>query len=523
MEVSGKDLTIYFKKEIDVSISQSDFKLINLINESSDLNNKIILIGNNHYEIQSHNIENNILTLKSEVYLNDRYEDKAYLFFDKYDLINSGYFSENLTGIITDKNLIITGGLFLEDCSLYLDSGSKLYVNNGTLKVNRVMYNSIGIPISTNLVKIVTTGSYGKDNYRQSGNKSVVNGTGTLDFNTLWWCQDSESRSDWDLTENSKVTLLNTRLIGPNNAYHHILSKNCTIDGFIVLNSYSIELMVTPIFIRAFQSINCHYGLSFYPPGNTPFIKLYNVGIQQSVVHIKRNNRSNIVLVDPSIDLTTMIVSGSTPIKVLHSASDKIVNHLGEPLNNILITYLYQPIHVNHMSGKTIDLSEYVEFIHFIEGDTIYVSDSNKSDHLGELRTVVSVSDNIIEIDSVLSQTYDVGTFSVRKHISYTSNEQGDVPSIEIPYAFMGRDSNILKYYNVITKIYSIKGENHKQTIFAYKGSTDVIQSSMLNQSSDTSNNVYESLQSIENKLTQLLESNTTNNEFYTGFVSEYL
>lgn len=520
MEVSGKDLTIHYKKGIIITVSLTDFNIINLINEKEDLNNKIIKIGKNHYEIKNHDKDNDILILTKSVEEEDRLETTAYLFFDKEDLIRSPYFTKNLTGITTDKNILVTGGLFLEDCSLYLDSSSKLHINDGTLKVNRCIYNSQGIPISTNLVQIVTTGSYGRDNYRQDGNKSVVNGTGTLDFNTLWWRQNSASRSDWDLTENSNVTLLNTRLIGTKDAYHHILSKNCIIDGFTVLNSYSIELMVTPVFIRSFQSIACHYGLSFYPPGNTPYVKIYNASLQDPVVHIKRNNRSNIILVDPSINLNTLLVTGSTPIKVMHSTSDKIVDHLGNPMSDILITYLYQKILIQSVNEKQITLSEFSEFVHFSEGDSVYVSDSKKNEHGGEIKKVTSVYKNIVIIDSELEQSYGDNMY-IRKKLSQTSDTNGDVPPLEIPYAYMERDSDELKYYKAITKLYSINGENHKQTVFAYKGTDDIIQSSLVDDTSKGTDTVDPgSIERLENKIDQLLEAPISSAGFYSDFVS---
>ena len=377
------------------------------------------------------------------------------------------------------------------------------------------------IPLSTHLVKIITTGSYGRDNYRSSIDTSVVNNNGTLDLNSVWWYQDVSNRSDWDLRENTNIVLLNTNLVGSSDAYHHILSKNCKIDNFTVINSYSIELMVTPVFIRSFKSINCHYGLSFYPPGSTPSIKLYNVDIKNSTVTIKRNNRSNIELIDPIINVDKMSVTGTTPIKISHSTNDKVVDHLGSPLSNIIVTYLYEKLSIVSVDNEEITLEANVEFIYLMSGDDIYISDTDKNDYMGEYKTVKSVNGKGIVLDTPLYQQYDELTMYVQKKVSSMSDEKGNVSPLEIPYAFMETGSDIINYYNAVTKLYSVDGKNHKQIVFAYKGINDIIQSSLTQQEE---NDTHEQLTRIENTVSGIFNNTNKTSDigFYTAFVSTH-
>lgn len=520
MEVSSDTITLGWKKELNISISD-DFKKVDIYNENSDLSGRFIMIGNDYYDVKSHNIPDNYLILEDEIKNEYLTQTTAKLFFDKTDLINSEHFYVSPTGIVAEKNLVVTGGLFLENCTVCFTNNCKILVNGGVLKANRAIYNDFLIPLSTHMVKIITTGSYGRDNYRSSSDTSVVNGDGTLDLNSVWWYQDVSSRSDWDLRENTNIVLLNTNLVGSSDAYHHILSKNCKIDNFTVINSYSIELMVTPVFIRSFKSINCHYGLSFYPPGSTPFVKLYNVDIKNPTVTIKRNNRSNIELIDPIIDLNKLSVTGTTPIKILHSTNDKVVDHLGSPLSNMLVTYLYEKLNIVSVNNNELTMSATVEFIHLMDGDDIYISDNDKNDYKGEYKTVKSVNGKLIVLETPLYQQYDESTMFVQKKMGSLSDEKGNVPPLEIPYAFMETGSDTINYYNAVTKLYSVDGKNHKQIVFAYKGSNDIIQSSLVQQEE---NDTSEQLTRIENTMSEILNSinKAPDDEFYTNFVSAH-
>ena len=92
MEVSSDTITLGWKKELNISISDN-LKRVDIYNENSDLSGRFIMIGNGYYDVKSNNIPDNYLILEDEIKNEDLTQTSAKLFFDKTDLINSEHFS----------------------------------------------------------------------------------------------------------------------------------------------------------------------------------------------------------------------------------------------------------------------------------------------------------------------------------------------------------------------------------------------------------------------------------------------
>jgi hypothetical protein len=496
---------------------------VKLSENEHDLTNTVVDIGSGIYHVVFHNTTTGVLHVDSDIKESGSVLLKVY--FDKHDLILNGAV-DTATGIVLDKNLVIQNtGLYLHDCVLLLSNNSILQVNSGgCLKTNPIKFNNGGNVIKTGLVTITTTGTYGKDNYRKI-DKSVVNGNGRLIMNSTWWYQKSASRSDWDITELSTVKLYNFVLSGNSGAYHHLASKNATIDGLIIMDSYSIELMQTPVFMRGFQSINCYYGLSFYPPTGTPVVASHNTEIHNSTITIKRNSRSNLKLINPVIDFSNATFTGSCPIQICYSTSDKLIDTYGNPIPNQHINYLHEPVPVLAITDTTLitnpDTGE-INFIYCMPGDSVYVSDSKKGYSGGEYVTVDAINLKTLLINKKLLNEYDIDTCTIRKVIPRISSSDGGVDPVNIPYGFYPRASNVLQLYKPVEKVYFINGDMHKFTVFAYNDATDHLQSNNAD-SFDTGGehtSLIVTMNETLNKLVTDLSQPAT--VFYSNFVEEH-
>jgi len=388
------------------------------------------------------------------------------------------------------------------------------------------------------LSTITTTGSYGRDNYRSSQDISVINGTGYMSLNSVWWYQKTSSRSDWDLTINSKIFLYNVALIGPTNAYHHLNSAHCYIDGFNVIDSYSVELLQSPIYIDRFSSLNCHFGLSFYPPSNIPFVSLSNCKIENSTYTIKRNNRSNIKLINPVMHMEEVSLNGSTPISIYYETSDKLTDENGGIIDGSTITYLYQPFNCDIESSSVINvvsdlIEQTVDFICFMVGDKVYVSDEKHGDWLGETTTITSISGKRIEVDPPIYNDYDLSSVTISKKIEKVTNSDGDIFNVEIPFGFYERGSSVFKKFEATRKLFHIGPTIFKQMVNAYLNAHDILQTSLTDygcvgscdgQSNGMSDDLARELSEIKvltHTINDKMQLNTLNTLFYENITRD--
>jgi hypothetical protein len=460
------------------------------------------------FHVISHDTDSGTIVLNKQLETNSS-TGIAQVYFNKDDLLDVVV---NDIGIVLNKNIIINGGLYLDSCILKLTGGSKIHVNDtGRLKVNKIVKDSSGNVMRTALTKIITTGDYGGDNYRTT-NTSVINGNGTMVLNTVWWYQETTRRSDWDLTSNSNIWLYNSVLIGPSSSYHHILSGNLTIDDFTIMNSYSVELMQTPIYMNKFRSINCHYGLSFYPPSSTPFVTMSNTVIEHSTVTIKRNSRSNLKLVNPSIDFDNITFSGSIPIKICYTTYDRVLTTDGMPASNVAVNYLFEAVPASVLDN-IVTTPFNTHFTHIMPGDVIYITDAEKGDYEGEYITVAGVSDNLVTLQTAPAVYNNTCTISVV--VNAVSDTNGDVGEIEIPYGYYAKRSSTLVKYAPSRKLYYLNNKPQKNTVYAYVNKGDILQTSNVQADS--------ALLSMVEDIHSTIHDNVPNNAFYLDFVKEVL
>ena len=522
-----------FKDQLTILLHYNgDPRLIKIDNAENVANNAIEINGE-VFVILS--FVNSVGTLDQAVPIELKEQKTANLFYNIADFValENSSITINLNTLVFEKSLVINeGGVYFEDINLYFMNNSKIHINSdGYFKVNPLITNRSNEVLKGNLATITTTGSYGRDNYRSSNNISVINGTGYMSLNSVWWYQKTSSRSDWDLNLNTTVYLYNVFLIGPNSAYHHINSTHCYIDGFTVMNSYSVELLQSPIYIDKFSSLNCHFGLSFYPPSSIPFVSLSNCRIEKSDITIKRNNRSNIKLINPVMHIEEVTLSGSTPISIYYETSDKLTDENGNSIEGSTITYLYQPFDCEIVSPSSITITSEliertVEFICFSVGDKVYVSDEKHGEWLGETTTITSISGKNIEVSPPLSVDYSPESVSVSKKIEKITDSNGDIFNVEIPFGFYERDSEVFKKFGTTRKLFHIGPVVFKQIVNAYLNAHDILQTSLTdyglcvaeNENPNNVNSITEDLNEIKT-LIEDIKLSPPNNLFYESIV----
>lgn len=532
-ENSSQIIVNNFKEQFTVLLHYNDDPRLIRIDNADNLANNAIEINGEVYVILS--FIDSVGTLDQAVPVELKEQKIANLFYNLADFVALGNSSVsiNLNTLVFEKTLVINeGGVYFEDINLYFINESKIHINSGGyFKVNPLIKNRSNEVLKINFATITTTGSYGRDNYRSSNGISVINGTGYMSLNSVWWYQKTSSRSDWDLNLDTKVYLYNVFLVGPTSAYHHLNSTHCYIDGFTVMNSYSVELLQSPIYIDKFSSLNCHFGLSFYPPSSIPFVSLSNCRIEKSAVTIKRNNRSNIKLINPVMHIEEVTLSGSTPISIYYETSDKLTDEHGNSIEGSPITYLYQPFECDITSPSSITVTselieQTVDFICFSVGDEIYVSDEKHGDWLGETTTITSISDKIIEVDPPLSIGYIPESVSISKKIEKITDVNGDIFNVEIPFGFYERDSTVFKKFDPTRKLFHIGPVVFKQIVNAYLNAHDILQTSLTDYGTCTEDNKNPGdIESITDGLNEIkaliggIKSSSSNNLFYENII----
>ena len=523
--VSSKNIKITsYKQKININIID-DYKII--IN--TEYNIKIddcIAINNNYYCFNK--IDNDTYTTDCKINMIDFFSKEAYQFWTIYDIENScEILNDHIPKIYKlDKDLIIEGLFYLTNLDFYLE---RIYVNDGgVFKINKNIKNSDEKIIESELVKIVTKNSYGRDTYRSSKNDSLANKNSKLILNSVWWYQIPTKRSDFDLKYESIVNLYNFKLFGTKDAYHHLNSFSCILYNITILNSYSIELLQSPISMEKFKTVNCHYGISFYPP-NIPFVTISECEIINSNTTIKRNSRSNLLLVDPIIDFENISFNGSVPISIHYSTKDKLIDEMGFPIPNSTVIYMYQKYNISNINKNVITITDEsapddLYFISFLIDDNVYISDQSHGDLNGEKKIITKISNNKITLDLELENDFDTSTVYIRKYFEFVTDVDGSLPKINIPFSYYEKGSSIKKYYKSSVKIVQFNGTYQKYNINGVLGAEDLLQSG---------NNVLVSLEDkINSVLDQLLNNsdngnsnngNSDNDEFYINFSEKTL
>lgn len=464
MIVIGGNIEIFSKSEENIlSIVGNNRVII----ASTSYSPRVILINKKCYNVSE--ISNGDITLEEEL-VDVKIGDTVVIPSTIEDLLLSSSNDEvvetNSNIYRVNKDVIISGFFFLENSTMFFDNSTvfKVY-ENGYFKVNRNYYNENdnNSPFSDGNATLIISGSYGRDAYRKDG-YCPANDNSVLDLNNTDIYNISEVRSDFDLRYDSTVNFFNVKLFGTKYSYHHINTPKIRIYNFSVIDSYSIELLQSPIDMDKFSSMNCYYGLSFYPPSSVEYVEIKNSSITNSTYTIKRNRNSNILLVDPTFDLTGGF-SGLTPIKVCYSLIDNIMDENGDGIQGVKIEYYSQEYEVIGLdvSRKKIKLNKpNLSFVHFRIGENIILKSKEDDLSKGDVFTISNIISDCLYVESNISNQYvDPVVHLVEERVT---DEKGKAEDVYIPVKYMQYGSNQVELYGNSRRIIYIN-DTEKESI----------------------------------------------------------
>ena len=458
--------SVFINDEIIIN-SKKIYEIINITNEDTLVIDDfepyigIILINKKIYNILEY--DKNNIKLKENILLNNIKTGDEIILPSRMSDIMSEVKNEEVVEIKKNiykilRDVKINGFFYEEDVILYFDEETNFKINNGGyFKLNKTQLNSYNdnSPYSSTHCTIIITGPYKRDCYRTNG-ICPVNDGGYMDFNNvnIYNLSDSKkTRSDFDFRIGSYIILYNVKLFGMDDSYHHINTENIKIYNFTVVDSYSVELLQSPIEMDNFNSLNCHYGLSFYPPSNIDFVEIKNSFISDSIEKIKRNKNSNILLTNPTFDLIGKY-SGSTPVKVCYTQIDQLLDNNANYLTNVDIKYIGSGYSVKSMdtNKNKIKLNEsHINFIHLKKNDLILLRNVDNNIYDGETFTITDIIGDSIFVDSEIKNDYNDGT--VHELQLRNTDENGIVEEVYIPIEYMNKSSNEIEKYGEVTRV----------------------------------------------------------------------
>ena len=451
---------IIIKEDIEI-FNKDKIEITDIINENTvtishfDKTITIVLINNKCYNVISYSNSKLILKEKIEnVYIGNyiiiptRIEDL--LLASKNDEVLE--IKSNIYKIC--KNIIISGFFYCENVILYFDDDTvfKIY-ENGYFKVNKTYYNENdnNSPYSDSHSTIILSGSYGRDCYKIN-NICPVNDKSYFDLNNVDIHNISEKRSDFDLRYESIVKFFNVKLFGTKYSYHHMNTPNIWIYNFTVIDSFSFELLQSPIEMDKFNSLNCNYGLSFFPPSSVDFVEIKNSFISNSIFTIKRNSNSNILLIDPTFDLSGG-VSGIAPIKVCYTLEDKVIQDNGESLEYKKINYYgqsYNVVGIDSIKNKIKLDTQNLYFVHFMISDKILIKERMNETYDGDIFEISNIISDSLFVNTTILNTYiDPVVHLIQQGIT----DLNGIINVKIPVKFMSYKSNKIEVYEKTTRV----------------------------------------------------------------------
>jgi len=427
----------------------------------------------------------------------------------KIEKINDYFyiFKEELSikTLIADNKITVQ----FEDCHFKVQA-------NGAFVLNLFERNRLNEPESNNRSTIILNGNgsaYRKDGYKYNED-APVNDNGKLLLSGVDILQNQTVRSDFDFRELSTITLYNCLLQGPPGSYHHLDSTALRMFNFLCTNSTSLEVQRTPIEATKIKTIDNYFGISFYPQDSSikNDVSFYDLEVINASVDIKRNSRSALNLIDTTIDPASFSSTGSIPLKFLYSTQDKIVDELGNPIPNVLTRYFTDNIAITRDTGPVANhntrvvLLLYPEFTRISEGDLVYITDDLKGFKDGEYK--------------IVSQTYSSGFFvSTDMEKSYlfennprvylvqerTSDENGDLASVNLPYGYYSSGGADLTLYGTTTKYIDYQNVIYKfDVIPEYKSQDFIVLTNPPEITEPTNKDITNKLDGLENDNTEI-------------------
>ena len=407
----------------------------------NNLSGRSIHFGNNIYNVITSSDETHIYL----AYSMDEFPSEGTQFQVSYIITDLTDVSAEF-GIcyVCTKNLQVSGFLYLNNTSILFDDCRVFVYGSGILQCGDLVSNSLNEPLRTKGIKMTFTGvngSYGRDNWRSDSTPGIVNDDATLILAQADVLINTPTRSDFDFTENTTVMIVNSILSGHATSYHHLNSNNMSINNFSVYDATSIELQKSPVFMKGMRSINCQYGLSFYPTNATleAPVYIYDLDIINPVEYmIKRNTLSGLVLVNPMLrDFDNITTNGIAPLKVHFTTTDNITDQTAEPVRNAMVNYFHSKTTTTIDQDQLLRLPQTALFTYVTPENTIYLTDTEKGFVGGETLTIDNIDNDLIFTNEAITKTYVDPIIYVKS--TRISNNDGSLDPVQIPYGYIAR------------------------------------------------------------------------------------